>query len=83
MVNYNGLLKQKKFGSDHWKNYSPNNIETLLLGTTWIFFFRHYIGIRRGLFPFKYDSLIVEKATLEDSCLSVRFIQICYTDLFI
>ena len=52
MVNYDGLKKQAKYGLDHWKKYHPTSIQNLLLGTTWIFFYRHYVGMRQGLFKF-------------------------------
>ena len=46
MVNYDGLKKQTKHGRDHWEKYNPTSIENLLIGTTWIFFYRHFIGVR-------------------------------------
>jgi len=49
MVNYDGLKKQTKHGRDHWEKYNPTSIENLLIGTTWIFFYRHFIGVRKKI----------------------------------
>lgn len=50
MVNYVGLKKQEKYGIDHWKQYGPTSLDNLLVGTTWFFFHRHFIGMRGILF---------------------------------
>ena len=52
MVNYDGLKKQTKYGLEHWKKYHPTSVENLLLGTTWIFFYQHNVGMRQGVFKF-------------------------------
>ena len=49
IVNYEGLKKQKNIDKDHWEKYCPTSIDNLLLGTTWLYFYKDFIGLRRGL----------------------------------
>ena len=50
IVNYEGLKKQKNADKDHWEKYCPTSVDNLLLGTTWLYFYKDFIGLRRGLF---------------------------------
>lgn len=49
IVNYEGLKKQKNRDKSHWDKYFPTSIDQLLLGTTWLYFYGNFIGLRRGL----------------------------------
>ena len=49
IVNYEGLKKQNRTDKNHWEKYCPTSIDNLLLGTTWLYFYKDFIGLRRGL----------------------------------
>ena len=50
MVNYDEMRKHKNLTKVHWDNLSPTSIDNHLLGTTWIYFYNDFIGLRRGMF---------------------------------